>query len=687
LDDYHNIHDNKKIKAMMDFLLEHLPKWVHFVVISRKKINLNIFRLIANRNVYEINTENLAFTQSEIDTLYSSIFNKTLCKDELEKLRRKTMGWAVGLIVFHYSLKNKGLKQLKEQLKIFGGSSCTLENYFEENVFSLLSLEIKTFLIKTSILPYLDTRFCNQLLDTDQSQKILRYLERSNLFISTLNRDDRKIFFYHNMFKEFLQNRLALDKDAQSVSQLYCRAAQLLVECNEPYEAIKYYLKGEDYGKGANLIVKEGFDMIEKGLLDQVIFYCRSIPETIASDYPWLTYILGEAVYLNGNISKAIEIWKTTHQTFKHKKNEYGAALCLSRQVTGYFYLNDSIKAKKIFKQLLGQTTPDSILHLISLGKISITSEIKNINLYAQQYWDMTAMAKLFEVMKNSCFKKEPVSCFKTEQLKFCKSVFETNSTVEKNKRALYIHCFGTFSIFRQGVEMVSHKWGSLKAKQLLKYLAIHSAKGGIHKDRLLEILWPNQDPTLTSNRLNVALSTIRKHIEPGFQRKERPTYLVKQGETYRLNLGPDDFIDTAAFDLSLSTARKTEESNQKLQYYLKTESFYKGHLLEEEPYTQWCIELRERYKEKYVVVLKKIAALYQALDQPDRGIEYLRKALRVEEYAEDIYFELINLYYQTNNRFMAIKTYEQCKHKVGIELQCPLSTKIKQIYKQVLTV
>ena len=56
--------------------------------------------------------------------------------------------------------------------------------------------------------------------------------------------------------------------------------------------------------------------------------------------------------------------------------------------------------------------------------------------------------------------------------------------------------------------------WSSRKARQLLMILVARRGQS-IHREQLVELLWPDDDPDRTRNRLDVAVSTVRRALDP----------------------------------------------------------------------------------------------------------------------------------------------------------------------------
>lgn len=954
LDDFHLIEESPEIQSAMTFLLQHLPEKIHFLIISRKTVNLGLPRLIAGRQAFHITEKDLAFEKSEMDELYRQIFKQPLRKKELNALVQKTGGWPAGLILFHYTLRDKAPEAIGEQISRLTGHSDLFGAYFEENVFNGLPEETKTFLLKTSLLSQLDVQFCNQLLGIANAGEILQRLEKLHLFTFALD-ESRETYHYHHLLRDFLRARLTIHADAQAIARLHRSIAVLWEEHQAHTEAIRHYLSAQDHTAACNVLVKNGPAMIEDGQLNQIILYCRQIPGHLLEQEPWIKYLLGRALFLKGKTREALETVESARQQFENRGDEYGVGLCISRLAAGYFILSDFVKAELMLKEVLTRVrhTPNtyaytlgSLLfvssrlgkidqadhyfqeastflsgaiespsvawvyagygarfyqsenflqaihygekackmaqrfnryslvvmshHLLSVAWIALgehekgyqiaakgievaerhnfldtsyawclldagfaqvqigqaaeaidnclksiqvcqdadsdwteawanfslshaylktgdlekaemagrkaLANIRNTSLnvdrmflqvslgwilldsrkpeeafsllesmgkplaYAREinYWVkifhvrhhwMTggkATAKqllaellaslgeesryhlllwhqhwigplLVELYGDHLFREEirtllskfhapfqaPLPPPETST-KAAGSRFEAVPPEEQNQSDLKVALFGRFFLSRDGAEIPAHQWTSAKAKMLFKYLAFHPGKGYIPKEQLMELLWPGENPDITSKRFHVALSALRKTIEPELKRGDRSSYLLRENDAYRLDLGENGTVDVITFDQLLAAAQKADTPEKRLEHHMDALSIYKGDLFEEDAYTQWCIDARDIYKQKYLDLLKKIAAHHQSKENYDTCIDFLRRANQIDPYAEDICHQLMRLYYETGNRIMAIKTYEKLKDKVEKELQCPVSDKIRELYLRI---
>src|SRR5207244_2630109 len=101
----------------------------------------------------------------------------------------------------------------------FAGDDRHVVDYLGSEVLASLSDDIRTFLLRTSVLD----RFCVPLCDTvagvENSARVLAEVERSNLFLVPLDAK-RRWYRYHHLFAELLRHELERD-EPEIVSTLH----------------------------------------------------------------------------------------------------------------------------------------------------------------------------------------------------------------------------------------------------------------------------------------------------------------------------------------------------------------------------------------------------------------------------------------------------------------------------------
>lgn len=251
----------------------------------------------------------------------------------------------------------------------------------------------------------------------------------------------------------------------------------------------------------------------------------------------------------------------------------------------------------------------------------------------------------------------------------------------------LNIRLLGKFRVFLGNKEIPVDRWKSSKALMIFKYLASKRSKGFIHRDVLIELLWPEEDYQKTNKRFNVAISYLRRLLEPQLQPRRPSSYIIRQKDAFRLDTGNGGKVDVEAFLREVKCGDTSEKTDpeESFKHYLNAEACYKGPFLDEDPYIDWCIKERETLNEKYLYVLSKIIRFYDHKKDFSKGIKYANQYLAVDHYAEDIYRRLMRFYYLTGNTSNVKKTFEKCEINIVEDLECPLSRETLDLYNRLI--
>ncbi len=207
LEDFHLVQGNREISRALEFLIENQPRNLHIILISRLEPEILLSRLRSTRQIVEIKSEEMAFTDRETEQFCRKLFGISLNHGILETLRQKTEGWVTGLVLYYHAAKGLEKREIEKGIVDLKGSSAAISSYLQENTFESLSESTRDFLLKTSLLSRLDADFIDEYLETDNSREILSGLVKSQLFTFALD-DDGKWFCYHHLFQEFLYDKL-----------------------------------------------------------------------------------------------------------------------------------------------------------------------------------------------------------------------------------------------------------------------------------------------------------------------------------------------------------------------------------------------------------------------------------------------------------------------------------------------
>ncbi len=112
---------------------------------------------------------------------------------------------------------------------------------------------------------------------------------------------------------------------------------------------------------------------------------------------------------------------------------------------------------------------------------------------------------------------------------------------------------FGSFRL-EIGGEPVDLNAIRPRVRTLLYLLALEAGRV-VHRETIMETLWPGSDPDAAARNLHVAIATLRRVLEPGASRGGF-RLVPRDADGYRLALPPGALIDLVGFEEALAAAR-----------------------------------------------------------------------------------------------------------------------------------
>jgi LuxR family maltose regulon positive regulatory protein len=105
LDDYHRIERSSEVHGLVGLLLEHPPRHLRLVVVTRRDPPLPLHALRAAGRLTEVRVRDLLFTRSETGALLDKV-GVTLSGDAHAHLEGQVEGWPVGLRLLMLALRD-----------------------------------------------------------------------------------------------------------------------------------------------------------------------------------------------------------------------------------------------------------------------------------------------------------------------------------------------------------------------------------------------------------------------------------------------------------------------------------------------------------------------------------------------------------------------------------------------------
>jgi len=222
------------------------------------------------------------------------------------------------------------------------------------------------------------------------------------------------------------------------------------------------------------------------------------------------------------------------------------------------------------------------------------------------------------------------------------------------------VRCFGRFELMRDGALVPPEAFKRRKALALLKILLVHTGRP-VPIETLTEWLWPESDPRTGANRLYVVVHALRELLEP--PRAASDWSLVRTSSDHYLFDAEGCWLDLVEFRAAVDAGRRAEAAGDRpaaLATWDVATLLYRGDLLEDDPFDEWCLMEREHLRETYLGALQRVAAISCDLGELDRAIDAGRRALRVDPLREESQRRLIESLWMAGRRDEALRQYEQ---------------------------
>lgn len=248
----------------------------------------------------------------------------------------------------------------------------------------------------------------------------------------------------------------------------------------------------------------------------------------------------------------------------------------------------------------------------------------------------------------------------------------------------LRIQTLGSFRVWREGLE-IDLAWGREKAIHLFQFFVTmrqHAAR--LHKEQIIDQLWPDLDIETGDRDFKVALNAINKALEPDRKPRAEPRFVRRDGLAYGLNLDEvwvdaDDFeARVAAGNQAVATAAEAA-----IEHYQAALALYAGDFLPERRYEDWSSAERERLQ---VLALGTMTALAGLLvdRSPLESIRLAQRVLAIDPVWEDAYRVQMQAYLAQGNRPLALRTYQQCVAVLDREFAVEPLPETQELYRQI---
>lgn len=288
LDNYQEVPEGSMFHEVVREAMSVIPENIHVMVLSRKMPPQAFIRMQANAEMEILGWEDLRFNAAETRELVQVLYQKADSEDLVKSLQQKTGGWIAGLYLV---LKHADIADLQPQ-SVSERTPEQIFDYFAHELFENAEDRIKQFLLKTCILPRMNSKMAFELTGLKDAEKILLWLNRENYFT------DKRVanvttFQYHPLFREFLIARAQDSLPSDELAKLKEKTALLLEADGQSADAMTIFLASNFVDAAVRLCIKEAPKLISQGRHMTLEKWLNRLPESVFKQNPWLYYWLG----------------------------------------------------------------------------------------------------------------------------------------------------------------------------------------------------------------------------------------------------------------------------------------------------------------------------------------------------------------------------------------------------------
>ncbi|HYZ29003.1 MAG TPA: AAA family ATPase [Thermoleophilaceae bacterium] len=254
------------------------------------------------------------------------------------------------------------------------------------------------------------------------------------------------------------------------------------------------------------------------------------------------------------------------------------------------------------------------------------------------------------------------------------------NALDQRTEHPLQVQLLGGFRVERvdaPGLPVCT--WQRRSAKRLTKLLATHP-RHALHREQILEMLWPDVGFESALNSFGKALYAARRALEPDLLARGSSAYLTLIDGMLALNTELVE-IDADRFQQLAETALRSGD----VTAYESALAAHGGELLPEDRYEDWCSERRDFLAELHIRLLLGLADALEQRGSLTASADLLREVLQQDPTREDVHRRLMVLYARMGMRDQAVRQFHLCDAVLRRELDLAPESATTALFEEVL--
>ena len=226
----------------------------------------------------------------------------------------------------------------------------------------------------------------------------------------------------------------------------------------------------------------------------------------------------------------------------------------------------------------------------------------------------------------------------------------------------LAIRCLGPFAVIRAAHTLDQTAWPRASPRKLLQYLLLQDRP--VHREEIIEALWPDVEPRHGANQLRVALTHLRHVLEPERPARQPSPLLLTSGSTLAIARDRLD-VDLDRFRRALARASAADDE-AKSEALAEAVALYRGPLFADNPFEEWAQPPRDRLARQYLEALSTLAEADERDGRHEPALSRWLAVVETDPSAEHAYRGLIRCYLALGRGPDALRVFTECARSLA---------------------
>jgi DNA-binding SARP family transcriptional activator len=242
-------------------------------------------------------------------------------------------------------------------------------------------------------------------------------------------------------------------------------------------------------------------------------------------------------------------------------------------------------------------------------------------------------------------------------------------------EQAVRIWVLGGFRVAMGAIHIEREAWRLRKAAALMKLLAL-APSHRLHREQVMEALWPHLGKKAASNNLRNILHAARAILDSSAGSR----YLASEKDSLELCPRGDLWVDVDAFEEATAGARRSGDPAA----YRAAINLYSGDLLPEDRYEEWAEGRRQELRRTWLSLHLELARAYEERGEYEKGIDVLQRTVLEDPSNEEVHASLMRLYAFSERQGEALAQYERLREALSGQLDAQVSATTEQLRKEI---